>query len=361
MYKKVITSLLVGVLISAQVGLAHARQVSKDTDPVASVHVTTVEPRHDNSYFYAIGRVKNVRESTIASKVMGKVISVRVKAGKVVEKGDILLQIDDRDPKGRVAQAKGALTQARAAMKIARQMLDRWEELKRRDSASQAKHDKAVFDYASAKGAVGQARGAYETALSYLKETTIAAPFSGTIIDTMIEQGEMASPGYPLLRMEGEADLEFEATVNGQDIELLSIGQDAKVILDSSINEQTELKGTVSEIVPSSDRITHSNIIRIALEEDAKINSGMFGRAQFARQASSCPGLLIPWELIIRHGQLSAAYILDSTGVIRLRLIREGRRDGDQVEVLSGLSVGDKLIISNTSEIRDGQKAVVEK
>ena len=105
--------------------------------------------------------------------------------------------------------------------------------------------------------------------------------------------------------------------------------------------------------------MTHSNIIRIALTGDKAINSGMFGRAKFSRLASSCPGLLIPYKLIIRHGQLSAAYILDSTDTIRLRLIREGRKDGSMVEVLSGIATGDKLIVSDTNKIHDGQKAVV--
>jgi len=362
MLKNQLTNLLTVALVFSLMGSAYAadkKQELKNSDEVAKVSVRIIEPRIDNSYFYSIGRVKNVRESTIASKVMGKVLSIKVKAGSKVKKGQVLVQIDNRDPKGRVAQAKGALTQARAAEKIARQMLDRWEELKRTDSASQAKYDKAIFDYNSARGAVEQAKGAYETARSYLKETTVTAPFDGTIVDTMIEQGEMASPGYPLLRMEGKLDLEFEATVNGQDINLLSVGQKAIIILDTSRNEQKEIDGIITEIVPSSDRVTHSNLVRIKLEDESIIRSGMFGRAKFARIASSCPGLLIEDHLIIRHGQLSAAYILDTTNTIRLRLIKEGRKNGDQIEVLSGIGVGDKLIVSDTSKLHDGQKAEV--
>lgn len=349
-------------LVLSMLTNVYAQDVSQQTKneyPVAQVSVMTVEPRADNSYFYAIGRVKNVRESTIASKVMGKVLSVNVKAGSKVKKGQVLIKIDDRDPKGRVAQAKGALTQAKAGKIIAKKMLDRFKELKRTDSASEAKYDKAVFDYNLAKGSVEQAQGAYETAKSYLKETTILAPFSGTIIDTMIEQGEMTSPGYPLLRMEGKPELEFEATVNGQDINMLSVGQKANIILDVSKNEQKEITGHISEIVPSSDRVTHSNFVRIKLDDKIVVRSGMFGRAKFIRDVGSCPGLLIPEDLVIRNGQLSAAFILDTTNTIRLRLIREGRKVGDEIELLSGIGMGDKLIVSDTSELHDGQKAEV--
>jgi RND family efflux transporter MFP subunit len=362
MLKKHFVILISVLLVFTLAGAACAKdEVEKGVKdyPVAKVSVQTLEPRVDNSHFFAIGRVKNVRESTIASKVMGKVTSVKVTAGKKVKKGQILMQIDDRDARGRVAQARGALTQAKAAKLMAKQMLDRWKELKRTDSASQAKFDQAVFDYNSAKGAVEQAKGAYETANSYLKETTVVAPFSGTIIDTMIEHGEMASPGYPLLRMEGKHELEFEATVNGQDINLLSVGQDAKVILDISKNEQKEIGGNISEIVPSSDRVTHSNLVRIKLDDESSIRSGMFGRAKFTRDASSCPGLMIDEDLIIRHGQLSAAYILDSTNTIRLRLIKIGRKSGNQVELLSGIGMGDQLIVSDNTKLHDGQKAEV--
>ncbi len=324
--------------------------------PTAVVSVTEVEPSADAAFFHAVGRVKNVRESTISAKVMGKVTQIRVKAGDKVKAGEVLARIDDRDSRGRVEQARGALAQAKAAKKIARQMLDRIEKLKEQDSTSQAKYDKAQFDYQSAVGAVSQAQGALQTAESYLRETVIKAPFSGAIVDTMIEVGEMASPGYPILRMEGAPDLEFEATVNGQDIESLSVGQKVVVDLDVARDEKKEIAGEIREIVPSQDQITHSSLVRIHLNTKEKLRSGMFGRAQFQRSVGSCLGLLIPENRVLRNGQLSAVFVLDDNH-IRLRLIKEGRKQADRVEVLAGLKAGDRLVASELDDLIDGQPA----
>ncbi len=327
--------------------------------PSVDVKVETIEARRDTGVFQAVGRVKNMRESTIASKVMGKVAAIRVKAGERVDKGHLLIAIDDRDVRGQMEQAKGALAQAEAARVIAKQMLDRFETLKKSDSASQAKYDKAVFDFQSALGAVAQAKGALKTAQSYLKETRVVAPFKGRIIDTLIEEGEMASPGYPLVRMEGDGELEFEATVTAQEIGALAVGQPVTVELDSGRNDTRELSGTIYEIVPAMDRVTHSNTVRIRLVEMKGLRSGMFGRASFARQSGSCPGVLIPEDRLVRQGQLTGVFVVGADDRLRLRLVREGRHLNGQVEVLSGLANGDRLVASAIEGLVDGQPAKV--
>ncbi len=348
---------IVGLIILLGLGACSQAEKTEEAKrlPLAEVSVQTIEAQDNTSFFTAVGRVKNVRESIIAGKTMGKVSSVKVKSGDRVSKDQVLIRIDSKGIQGQVSQAKGALAQAKAAKVIAKQMLDRYEELKQTESASQTKYDKATYDYDSAVGAVGQAQGALTTAKSYLKETVIKAPFDGVVVDTMIEVGEMASPGVPLLRMEGESDLEFEATVNGQDIGLIAMDQEVIVELDAANGGLKNLSGHVSEIVPSLDRVTHSNLVRIKLEDDSAVRSGTFGRARFFKRPGSCPGILIPKERIIRHGQLSAVYILDPDQIVRLRLIRAGNIVQDQIEVLSGLEAGDQYISSDLSALIDGQ------
>jgi multidrug efflux system membrane fusion protein len=330
---------------------AHAPRVL----PTADVQVRTVELSASSGQIHAIGRIKNARESTIASKVMGKVQQVRVKAGDPVRAGALLLEIDSADAAARVAQAKGALAQADAARTIAKQMLERFERLKAQDSASEAKHDQAVFDYQSAMGAVEQASGALRTAEAYLRESRVLAPFDGRVVDTLIEEGEMASPGMPLLRVEGDGELEFEASVNATDTSLIAVKQPVTVVVDVSRDEVREVAGTVAEVVPSLDRITHTNTVRIRVSDPAGLRSGMFGRARFMAGAESCASVFVSADRVIRRGQLSAVFILDGDGVVRLRLVREGERRGQEVEILSGLAEGDRLIVGDTRSLVDGQ------
>jgi len=196
-----------------------------ETMESAQVQVEPIVPNGDGAFFETVGRVKNQRESTLASKVMGTVKSLKVKAGDKVKRGQLLVRIDEKDVAGQVQQASGALAQAKAAFSIAKTNRERFEQLKLTGSASQAELDKAKFDYQTAEGAVKQASGAYATASSYLDEARLLAPFDGTVVDTMIEQGEMVAPGRPLVRVEGQSDLEFETVVNERDVDFLSVGQ----------------------------------------------------------------------------------------------------------------------------------------
>jgi RND family efflux transporter MFP subunit len=321
------------------------------------VDVRIVKSSTNGGALQAIGRVKNVRESTITARAMGKIVSVPVKSGDSVKAGQLLAKIEDGDAQGRVGQARGALAQAEAAKVIAKQNLERFEKLRESDSASVAKYQKAVFDYQSAVGAVEQGSGALRTAESYLRETTVVAPFDGRVVDTQVEVGETAAPGKPIARMEGGNDMEFEATVGAAEIGSLATGQPATVIVDGPAGEPIELAGTVTEIVPAQDVMTHTSAVRIGLTKETRTRSGMFGRARFAVGVKSCPSVFVPASLVQRHGQLSALFVVDASDTLRLRLVTEGAVRGDDVEILSGLTDGERLVVSDVKTLHDGQHA----
>jgi len=337
-----------------------APQAKPRTLPTAEVKTEELSLQGDASQLEAVGRVKNLKESTVSARVMGRVMSVRVKAGDTVRKGQVLMRLDDRDARGRADQARGALASATAAEQVAGQMLQRFESLRKQDATSRAKYDKATFDHENAKGAVIQARGALLTAQTFLKDTVVMAPFSGKVVDTLIEEGEMAAPGYPLIRLEGESNLEFEATVSGRDLGAISKGMTVQVFLDVGRGQPQEIAGSVSEVVPASDRITHSNVVRVALAETEGVRSGMFGRVRFSSIESSCEGLLVDKDRIFSRGQLQAVYIVDSSDRVRLRLVKAGRDVDSKTEILAGLAEGDRIVISDTSALIDGQPAKVQ-
>ncbi len=355
-----LAAVVLGTLAFTACEAPQAPQVKPRNLPVAQVTTRILELEGDASQLEAVGRVKNLKESTVSARVMGRVMNVRVKAGAQVRKGQVLLRIDDRSARSRVEQARGALASATAAEQIAGQMLARFEKLRKQDAASKAKSDKATFDHENAKGAVIQARGALLGAQTFLKDTVVMSPFAGKVVDTLIEEGEMAAPGYPLVKIEGVSNLEFEATVSGRDIAAIEQGMEVQVFLDVARGQSREISGTVSEIVPASDRITHSNLVRIRLEETDGVRSGVFGRARFSSVKSSCEGLLVPVDRIISKGQLAAVYVVDEADRVRLRLVRAGRQVDGQTEILGGLSQGDRFITSQLNNLIDGQPAEVK-
>jgi RND family efflux transporter MFP subunit len=325
----------------------------------AKVDVRAVHAATEGGALQAIGRVKNVRESTLTARAMGKIVAVAVKSGDTVKTGQVLARIDDADAQGRVAQARGAVAQAEAARVIAKQNLERFEKLRETDSASEAKYQKAVFDFQSAVGAHEQASGALRTAEAYLRETTIVAPFDGRVVDTLVEVGESAAPGQPVARLEGGSEMEFEATVGAAEIAAIARGQRATVAVDGPAGAVLELAGTVTEVVPAQDVMTHTSTVRIRIDPDARIRSGMFGRARFSVGVKSCPSVYVPADLVQRRGQLSALFVVDSGNALRLRLVTEGAKRGTDVEILSGLADGERLVVSDVRALKDGQPAQV--
>jgi len=206
---------------------------------------------------------------------------------------------------------------------------------------------------------VAQASGALKTAEAYLRETTIVAPFEGRVVDTLVEVGESAGPGQPVARLEGGTDIEFEATVSAQEIAGVATGQPATVVVDGAGGEALELPGTVSDIVPAQDALTHTSAVRIRLEPNARVRSGMFGRARFAVGVKSCPSIHVPTSLVRRRGQLAAIFVVDSANILRLRLVTEGTPRGGETEILSGLADGEQIVVSDVRDLQDGQRANV--
>ncbi|MBZ0272728.1 efflux RND transporter periplasmic adaptor subunit [bacterium] len=326
--------------------------------PVAEVRVETPGGAESGAFFQTVGRVKNVRESTLASKVMGTVRDIKVKAGSKVRRGQTLMRIDDADIAGKAQQAAGALAQARAALAITEANHKRFVTLFESGSASKAELDKATFDYDAARGALEQAQGAVAEAASYLAEARVAAPFDGVVVDTMIEEGEMVAPGRPLVRIEGQSALEFETTVNERDVAFIEIGQKAPVLLDAVSGEKSQIDGEISEIVPASDG-THSQVVRIALVDGAEVRSGLFGRVRFAKPDGAASARLAPSDRVVRRGQLAGVWVVDHGDRVRLRLVREGRASGDRTEIFAGVLAKDRIVTSDISELIDGQPAKV--
>ena len=176
-----------------------------------------------------------------------------------------------------------------------------------------------------------------QTSLAY---TTVRAPFSGVITEKKVDAGAFASPGMPIFTVEDTRNYRLEVTVDESDINLVRLGQRSEVTIDSLGSAQ--ILGRVAEIVPAADPASRSFVVKVSLPADARIRSGLFGRAHFARATRSA--LLIPSASVVQRGQLQGIYVLGANDIAELRYVTLGKRAGDKVEILSGLENGDRLV-----------------
>ena len=366
--------------------LAGCGEVSQDKPAASSVRaipVTTVTAATETwpSIYEATGTVRARTSAAIAAKLMGYVREVMVQAGDHVRQGQLLVTLDTRDldvssrraeaaregVRTAVPEADSAVSAARANLDLAQATFGRMEELLQKKSISNQEFDEASARRKAAQAAYDTARarrvqlnsklaevdqdvGATEVTRSY---ADVRAPFAGIVTARSVEPGSLAVPGTPLLTIEREGGYRLEAAVDESHLGAIRVGQPVSITLDSA---DRPLEARVSAIVPSVDSASRTYTVKIDLPTLASLRSGVFGRAAFHLGTESL--LTIPAKAVTERGQLQSVVVADN-GVARTRLITAGQRANDRVEVLSGLSAGEKVIFPIPQSLLDGARVEI--
>jgi RND family efflux transporter MFP subunit len=285
-----------------------------------------------------VGTVRAVRSATIAPLISGTVVEVRVGLGSSVRAGEVLARLSAREIDARVEQT-------RAAAALARLERDRAANLRSQGAISVAEHDAAASQWT-----IAQARQVEASTIA--DHAVLRAPFAGVVTAKLASVGDTAMPGQPLLVLEAPGALRFEARVPEAAVDDLAIGAPVLVRLDGL---DRDLWGTVAEIQPASDDATRTRLAKIDLPATRGLRSGRFGRLLLATGAALA--VTVPAEAVVRHGQLEGVFVVDS-GTARLRLVRSGRARDGRLEIASGLS-GDERVILAAADLVDGQPVAV--
>jgi RND family efflux transporter MFP subunit len=333
--------------------------------PVA-VQTVPVMAEQWASGYEATGTVRARTSAVISSKVMGNVREVRVQAGDHIRDGQLLVSVDARDleanyrraeagrEEARSAQAEAdqAIAGAKAQSELARATFGRMKELFDKKSISNQEFDEATarmksaeagHQMALAKGAqvrakIAQAEQEVQSAGIMRGYAEIRAPFGGVVTAKTVEPGSLATPGAPLLTIEREGAYRLEALVDESRVQSIRAGQAVSVTLEAL---DLTIEARVSEIVPAVDAASRAYLVKIELPPLAQLRSGMFGRAVFA--AGSRAVLTVPAAAVMERGQLQSVMVAEN-GSAHTRLVTIGQKAGAHVEVLSGLSAGEKVI-----------------
>ena len=279
------------------------------------------------------GQVTPVYQAVLSSRIQGTIDTLLVREGTRVSKGQVLLQLDNRD-------VQADLARARAEEENARTQLRRMEALLKDEAVSRQEVENAsrAFKVAEAN------RKAVLAQLSY---TVVKAPFDGVITEKKVEAGELASPGQPLLKMEDPFQLRLEATVAEGDLKAITRGEKIPVSIDAL--QAQVLTGVVSQILPAGDPQTHTFIVKVDLPRTPGLQSGMFGRFQLDKGISRT--ILLPASAVVERGELTSVYVVGLDGVARLRWVKAGRRFEQQLEILSGVNVGERVLLEGSRGI----------
>ena len=293
------------------------------------------QPRYES----AIGAIKPVHEANVASKILARVLEVNVTAGKKVTVGDVLVRLSDDEQRSRVQQAEANRESMAAELQLAQSEVARARQLIRSNSISQAEFDTALTRVQTTQASADRANRAVEEAKVYLDFATIVAPFSGIIVDKAVQPGDTVSPGQTLLSLYDPSHMQLVANVRESLAMKLQIGQQLPARMESL---GYECLATVSEVVPKADVSSRSFEVKVSGPCPPGVYSGMFGRLMLPLEDEHL--LLIPAETIQRVGQLTFVQVLTEAGLAR-RSVQIGRDFKDQVEILTGLKAGERVLI----------------
>ncbi len=378
---KILIPLAPAALLLSGCGSHTPEKKTAEQGPAIQVSLHEVRSGKVAGVYEATGTVRARSTSVLSARIMGYIRDIRAQAGDTVRAGQTVAVIDAKEIDDAVAQAKAGVAEARAAvpevdnaiaaaqaqldlanstMKRMKSLYDQksitsqeFDEVQARSRMAAANHQMALAKRTQLTAKIAQAESGLAQVAVNKTYTEVKAPFTGIVVERKAEPGMLASPGMPILVIEQAGAYRLEAAIEESRIASVKAGSNVTVRLDSL---DRDIEARVSEIVPTMDPVSRTFTARIDLPSSPLIRSGLFARALFP--AGEKDALTVPASAVRDQGQVQSVFVADS-GIARVRLIKSGSRVDGGVEVLSGLSPGDRVVSNPPPSLTDGSRIEV--
>ncbi|MCX6904343.1 MAG: efflux RND transporter periplasmic adaptor subunit [Verrucomicrobia bacterium] len=308
--------------------------------PTASVRVQAVENLKRLATEEVVGTVRPRLSAALSAKISGTLAQMLVSPGQLVKTGQVLVEIDAREIQSR-------LDQAQAVREQAQRDLERFKKLLAQNAVTQQEFDGAQSRCRVADAAVAEA----QTMLSY---TRVTAPFDGLVTAKRADVGDLAAPGKPLIEMEDPTALRLEADVPEALLANLKLGDKLALHVPSA---RVSLDGLVSEISPAADPVSRTARVKLDLPGAQGLRSGQFGRV--AVPVAEISAMRVPSTAVLVRGQMELAFVVVG-GKAQMRFVKTGKHLGAEVEIVSGLRIGEPLVVEGAAQLLDGQPVEIK-
>ncbi len=390
---------------------------------VAAVKLENNTGSQGDTVLSASGYVVAHHKIAVGAKVMGRVAWIGVEKGDTVQQGQVLVRLEDDDFRAQSNQARANLAaaqarldqlrsgsrpqeklkdragvlQAEATLRNAEADYDRSEKLYRAGVSSKAELDRALAQRDTARALVEAARqsssmtdvgprpeeiraadaqvkqmkAALDYAETQLAATEIKAPVSGTVLQRIVERGEMVSPSSfggdsgtrtSVVALADLSDLQIELDISQSDFARLQMGQRAEIIPEAFSN--LKYTGFIAEIAPEANRAKATVQVKVKVENpDAQLRPEMNARVNFLANAKpstvqSAPRVLVPKAGVVHKDGSDFVFVIKGNKVEQ-RSIRVGNESGEFYYVFEGLSGGESIATAGLDKLRDGDRVKV--
>ena len=359
--------LVTGALLAAGCGGKKGEQSHSAAAPavVKGVQLETVKTARLPETIELSGTVRARTSAMVAARIPGSVTLLGVREGDRVRKGQLLARLEAGENLAQAAaaasgvdEARRALEEAQARKKLADKTMERFTKLFNEQAVSRQEYDVrqterelALQGVARAEARLRQAQESSKGAGAVADYTRITAPISGIISAKQVDLGATVFPGQPLMTIEDEGSYQLELAVPENMATRVKLGQSLQVSLDA-LGQAISAK--VSEVVPAADPVSRTFMARVNLNQKG-LRSGMFGRGSIPVGIEK-NSLLIQRQSLVERGAMTSVWVVANDGLARMRLVKTGRNVGDRVEVLSGLSDGERVVVGGVDKVIEGAK-----
>ena len=343
-------------------------EVKNDTS--IPVNIYKIRPDTIVNYIRLTGSVTGGNDAIVYSKISEKLDRIFVKPGQKISEGQVLAVQYNVLLKQSVDLAASAVKTAAANYELSESDFKRMEELFKQKALSPQQYDQIKAQKKTAEAGLEQAKLQLKQADETYQNSFIKAPFAGIVSAIFFERDQMIPAGQPVVQVVSTGAMKSKLQLSGKDITSVSIGQ--PVLIKFPAVPDKEYAGKVTAINHSFDRL--SNLLEIEvqlLEKDKNIKSGMFG--EFMIETSNKKGaIVLPENSLMQRTELSVdkntgmqntikkhfVFAVDN-GTAKLKEVNTGISSNGRIEILSGLSFNDTVIVVGQNIVREGQKVKI--
>jgi RND family efflux transporter MFP subunit len=315
--------------------------------PPIDVPVAKAATRPVPAAFEFDGVVEPVQQSTIAAQVGGRIARLAVKAGDAVRVGQLLALIDDRETRTGLQRSEAQTAQAEAELRNAQAQFRRTRDLQAQGFVSQAALDTAEAAYKGAQAARDAAAAGQRQSALAQGFTQVTAPYDGWVLETLVQSGDLAVPGKPLLTL--YAPLPLRAVVQVPGSRAAGPRQAGLVYVtgpDATGGAQW-ITTAARTMLPAADPVAQTLQWRLDLPADAARSLAPGQQVQVRFQGAAQQRLLVPAGAVLRRGELTAVYVVSADGLgFVLKAVRLGADHGAAgMEIAAGLNAADTIAL----------------
>jgi HlyD family secretion protein len=260
--------LLLGIGVFLLRGCSNNKNVKTGAIPVVDIH-------NQHAVYLMAGKIEANQQADITSKITAKVAKINVDVGSIVQKGDVIIQLDSNDLQAQVAQAQATLDNAGSNYQNAKSTYERNQRLFNAGLISKSQFDQYQTAFAVAEASTKSAEAAVELARTQFDKGTILSPISGVISAKNINNGELAVAGIPLSTVVNSNPIIIDAYAPAAFIAQIKTGQ--KVVVKISEISDRDFTGQISVIAPVIDSKSKNILVKVKLrDQDPLLKPGMF-------------------------------------------------------------------------------------